>query len=186
MNTLLQKIASNLEDQLLQNLSDTYASQGVNQQQVLDNPLFQSLPLEARVSYIENNPQLLRQRPTVNASRVAGVALGGGIAGLIGAAMIRATGGVAVHKMPLSTAGIALGAGALLSGVPTLLRAMEQNKKDLATARLSGVVGLGTNAIASRMGVQSYKSEEEENKYLTKAKEVLVPRFATQIGQIWK
>lgn len=43
-----------IEDKLIQGLIDSYKAKGINLQRILDNPLFQALPLDKKVKIIES------------------------------------------------------------------------------------------------------------------------------------
>lgn len=94
-----------LEDQLLQQLVDTYRVKGKNLQGVLDNPLFKDLPLDQKVKFINNYKDQLKSDPKFNWSSLGEGAVFGGLNAVAGVRMGQLISGGSNPKA-LITAGI--------------------------------------------------------------------------------
>lgn len=124
------KSSSALQDQLLENLIKTYQGKGVNLQKILDNPMFQQLPLDKKVQFIQSNASTLSTEPSLNLGTIATGVVGGGIAGTIALALHSAVQGASAAPFARGTA---LGVGATLGGTAALIRAYMDKKRDQAT-----------------------------------------------------
>jgi len=152
-----------LEDSLLEALVDKYTAKGVNLQKILDNSLFQQLPLNRKIAFIEKaGSPISSSTPTLNKSTLLTGAIGGGAAGLISTALAGVAGLPVHQRAPALILGSVMGAG--LGGVTALYRARADRDRDLSTlrnARTSGLSALidrsGSRAIAgSPFGVNRY------------------------------
>lgn len=70
-----------LEDQLVDNLIAKYKDSGKNVQRVLDNPMFQGLPLDKKVKYLETYSSDFGKTPTVTLDSIAGIGKSSLVAG---------------------------------------------------------------------------------------------------------
>lgn len=176
---------SAIEDRLLDNLVQHYKDKGVNFQKILDNPLFQQLPLDKKVAFLEQSGSPVANRPSLNKSLISTGVLGGGIAGAIATAM--AMGG---HNMAPGTRipSMVVGAsfGAILGGIGGTIRTIKDKDRDMKTFEYSSI-GKGLDALINRSGTAPIGgSPFGGNRYLT-ALEGLVdtkaPQYAIHAGQ---
>lgn len=121
-----------IEGQVVQGLINQYKSKGVNVQQILDNPLFHNLPLDAKVKAINTYAEEFSKTPSVSYSQVARNAVSVGAAAGAMAAMSKfMVGGRASPR----TLGIVSGIGALVGAGNSLLSQGSQIRKDRVTSK---------------------------------------------------
>lgn len=101
-----------LEEQLLEQLVNTYRIKGKNIQGVLDNPLFKDLPLDVKVKFIKNYKEQLKTDPKFNWTALGEGAVFGGMNAVAGVRMGQLIAGKSNPKA-LITAGIL---GSLVGG----------------------------------------------------------------------
>lgn len=123
-----------LEDQLIQTMIDAYKKKGINLQAILDNPLFQGLPLAQKVKILESKAAEFSSDPKIKIKPlIEHTALSAA-----GGALAMAARGI-VEKNPLYRASPwALSMGAILGGaigaaasVPNMISSY---RRDTATA----------------------------------------------------
>lgn len=140
----MDKVAETLEDRLLENLVSTYRSKGVNLQKVLDNPLFQQLPLDKKVAFIEQagspiiaKPKFSYKPPLVG---IVGGGIGGGMATVLHGAM---SGGWKPGTLAIGVATGAVG-GAIAGGLGGIIRSIMDRSRDSSTLKTVPQGGLTT------------------------------------------
>ena len=176
----MDKVAETLEDRLLDTLVQKYQSKGVNMQKILDNQLFQQLPLDKKIAFIEQAGSPILQKPSFSMGTVGTGAIGGTIAGAIATAMHGAMQGG--FKPGAQIPGIVLGAagGLALGGLSGLIRAYIDKNQDVDTQQTARVSGL--NALIGRSGMKPIGgSPFGGNRYLTQlegAVDTKIPSFA--------
>ena len=160
----MDKVAETLEDRLLFNLTSRYQEKGINPQKILDNPLFQALPLDKKISFIEQANPILSQKPKFELKNIGVGAIGGGISGAIAAAMYRSLhGGSPGTLLPTVAAGAVL--GGILGTTGGAIRSLQDKARDMATAKAlpsGSLETLITRTSSSPIG----KSPFGLNKYL--------------------
>ena len=119
-----------LEDRLLLALIDRYKDKGINLQKILDNQLFQQLPLNQKLEYIEKYKNQLsdnvhpRIKPIIQSMAL------GALTGISGLGLRAATGGTSFSNQHYMAAA---GVGAVLGSLLTGAAVMKDREKDLST-----------------------------------------------------
>lgn len=109
---------SKLEDQLIQNLLWRYKISGVNSQKLLDNQLFQSLPLDKKIAYIEKYKEDLTSPTSYNYKPLIGSTAYGAVGGVVGMGLRQfATGQKAGLPFYLIAAGVGAGLGSTMTAI---------------------------------------------------------------------
>ena len=149
-------------------------------QKILDNQLFQQLPLDKKIAFIEQAGSPVSQKPSFNTGMVGTGLVGGTIAGAIATAMHGAMQGG--FRPGAQIPGIVLGAagGLALGGLSGLIRAYIDKNQDVDTQQTARVSGL--NALIGRSGMKPIGgSPFGGNRYLTQlegAVDTKIPSFA--------
>jgi hypothetical protein len=158
----MDKVAETIETQLLINLMDKYQKGNVNPQKILDNSLFQQLPLSKKIEFIESIGNISTQKPRMDLNNVRkgllGGALSGTMTGLLGAAAIGGN-----PKVYASYGGVA---GAAFGGLGGLIRSIMDKSRDMETYNSSK--GSGLDALVNRSTSSPIEgSPFGTNKYLS-------------------
>lgn len=163
----MDKVAETLEERLLDTLVAKYKAKGVNLQKILDNPLFQQLPLDKKVAFIEQAGSPLLEKPSLKYGGVGKGVVYGGIGGAIATAMHGAMKGGFPPGAAVPAMVLGAGAGALLGGGAGILRTVLERAQDMKTMEdVSSSSGISTLVNRSGMGKIS-PTVFGVNKYLT-------------------
>lgn len=124
---------SALEDRLVESLLARYSAKGRNNQEILDSPLFQSLPLNEKVRLIEKYQGDLSKEPKfqwVNIGKGVGVgALSAGTIVLLNQVLRSAP----INK---SGIGVAMGLGAVMGGITNTSASLLNYNRDRTSSQL--------------------------------------------------
>jgi hypothetical protein len=157
----MDKVAESIEDQLLYNLMVKYKEGKANPQKILDNPLFQQLPLAKKIEFIERIGSIANQKPKLNTNTISTGFFGGGLSGATTGALIAATTG----GDPRVYAGYGGVAGAAFGSLGGIIRSIMDKARDVQTyeaANKSGLDALVTRSGSSPIGGSPFGL----NKYL--------------------
>lgn len=116
-----------LEDQLLQQLVDTYRVKGRNIQNILDSQLFKDLPLDKKVKFIHSFKSQLEAPPSFNWSGIPRASLLGAATGL-GASLT-------MGKLSPKVLALSAGIGAMSTGGVEALTKYKDYQHDVNTSR---------------------------------------------------
>ena len=166
------KSANTIEDQLLENLAQKYAEKGVNPQAILDNPLFQLMPLQKKIQFIEQTNSPIKETPSYRFGNLKTGLVGGGTGGIIAAIMAGAMHLPANKIYPAIGVGTAVGSSLGLIGGS--IRSYLSKKRDEQTMRAAHSGGL--DALAQRSLSKPVESSSlTGNKYLSMLEEQITP-----------
>ncbi len=153
----MNKQASDLEDKLIETLVTRYGKAGVNLQAILDNQLFQQLPLDKKVAFIEQMKSPISQKPSLSLQPVIGDifsgrgalggAIPGGIAGAISVIMAARTG--FNPKAILAGAGAGAAIGSVVGAGAGLLESFLNKRRDINTHAIATTYG-GLDTLINR------------------------------------
>jgi len=158
----MDKVAATLEDQLLSNLVSRYQNKGISPQKILDNPLFQQLPLEKKVAFIEQYGPITTQKPNFDYGNIGTGVVGGGIGGAIATTLYHSLKG---GRITLPEVGGALISGAMIGGTGALISSIRDRMRDNSIREAA--TDSGVNALVTATGTSPVnKSPFGVNKYL--------------------
>lgn len=142
-----------IEDKLIEGLIESYKAKGINLQRILDNPLFQSLPLDKKVRIIESEA-IKFPAPKMDYKPILEGAGIGAISTMTGLAMASATGagsrtiaqisealakgGLRSISPSLPVIGIAAAVGAILGSTLPAWTTYQNHQRDKQTYRNTG------------------------------------------------
>lgn len=150
----------NLDQILFEELLKAYAKKGINVQAILDNSLFQQLPLQTKISLLKSNIDKLVVKPTMGGSINYSSLVKGGLGGALASIATVAAAG-AKTKGVLPFAGMA---GGLLGTLTPLLNAKDRYNKDISTYN-----NLKDNKfINSLINRSVLRAKDTDNKYIDK------------------
>lgn len=140
-----------LHDALIENLLARYGEKGVNAQRILDNPLFQSLPLPEKIRLIQKYQGDLSRDPRFHWGSVKGGVKTTAAIGALGTGMSQLMNFNKGVPLRSKLVGVGVGAvtGALVGGLTGLIGERLSYLKDLRT---QGVVADPVAALMSRYG----------------------------------
>jgi hypothetical protein len=176
-----------MQDRLLEALVNQYKAKGKNLQGILDNQLFQQLPLDKKVAFIEQAGGPISSAPTSSYSTAGKGAIGGAIAGIMGGAMHR-FGNSSVSPYTAVGAMIAGAAlGALGGGLAGTIRSIIDNERNKKISTLAGNRdGLGALIHSSISSSGGSSPLLRTNKFLDQIEGSIdskLPSFAEYIAQ---
>ena len=125
-----------IEDKLVATLLNRYHISGINYQNLLDNPIFQSLPLDRKIRYIEKNREYLSSPPKVTSNSLSPLITGAVMGGIGGAATLYVNGMLMGGKpFPPSYLAAAAGLGAVLGTVSPGMALLKNMGRDKLTQK---------------------------------------------------
>ena len=160
------KSASTIEDQLLENLVAKYSKSGKNLQSILDNPLFQQLPLVKKITFIEQAGSPISTAPTWDIKNIVKGTLGGaglGIGGAVAAVLNSAMKSNIVPKNVGNILGMGVGLGVLAGGGAAVLGSYLNKKRDNDTmnaAKKDGISALIQRSISTATPTTGYTTNK--------------------------
>lgn len=179
----MNKTASaDIEDALLTRLVSVYKAKGINMQKILDNPLFQQLPLPKKIAFIEQVGGPLSEKPKYGWSNPLGGALGGVMGGAMATGLAAVKSGVSPQAMSRSVILGMMGGGAI-----GLLGGAIKGRMDLSNDRRTQSYTDPYDTLINRVQVTSPKYAISNNKYLNKLDnmtESIIPRMAINLGKL--